>query len=190
MKCWTNREGVRECGNYVPPEYSQKESSTLNELGITTEVKRGALTPEELAEEQRRAAIEAERKAEEERIRNERDAYDRMLMATYLTEEDILKARSRNLGVIDGYIDSALYTIDKLQLNLDNATREAANLERQGKTVNENMLKKIDSIRLEIKNREEYVAAKRAERDEIAGKYDADLQRFHQLKSGSGLRSE
>lgn len=22
IKCWTNNEGVRECGNRVPPEYS------------------------------------------------------------------------------------------------------------------------------------------------------------------------
>ena len=25
MKCWTNNEGVRECGNSIPPEFAQKE---------------------------------------------------------------------------------------------------------------------------------------------------------------------
>lgn len=190
IKCWTNRDGIRECGNSIPPEYSQKESKTINEQGIVTEVKRGALTPEELAAEQRKVAAEAEQKAEAERRQSQQEAYDRMLMATYLTEEDILKAKNRNIGVVDGYIDSALYTIEKLQQNLDLATREAANLERQGKSVNENLLKKIESIRLEMANREEYVVGKRQERDEISRKYEAEMQRFRQLKSGEGLRKE
>ena len=24
IKCWTNNDGVRECGNAVPPEYAQQ----------------------------------------------------------------------------------------------------------------------------------------------------------------------
>ena len=24
MKCWTNNEGVKECGDTVPPEYTQQ----------------------------------------------------------------------------------------------------------------------------------------------------------------------
>ena len=49
FQCWTNSEGVRECGNVVPPEYSQKETRTYNEQGVNTGVKNRALTREELA---------------------------------------------------------------------------------------------------------------------------------------------
>ena len=53
FKCWTNNEGVRECGNVVPPEYAQQKTRTINERGITTEVKERAKTKEELAEMKR-----------------------------------------------------------------------------------------------------------------------------------------
>ncbi|MEW6647505.1 MAG: hypothetical protein AB1450_09925 [Pseudomonadota bacterium] len=66
IKCWTNKEGVRECGNVVPPEYAQKETRTVNERGITVEVKERAKTAEEL--EQERVAKEAE----EARVREEK----------------------------------------------------------------------------------------------------------------------
>ena len=30
IKCWTNKDGVRECGNVVPPEYSQESHTTIS----------------------------------------------------------------------------------------------------------------------------------------------------------------
>jgi len=35
IKCWTNDDGVRECGNTVPPEYAQKSHRELTGEGIT-----------------------------------------------------------------------------------------------------------------------------------------------------------
>lgn len=53
IKCWTNNEGYRECGNSVPPEYAQKETRTLNQRGVTTEVRQRAKSREEVLREQR-----------------------------------------------------------------------------------------------------------------------------------------
>ena len=33
IKCWTNNEGVRECGNAVPPEYAQKGHKEVSKSG-------------------------------------------------------------------------------------------------------------------------------------------------------------
>ncbi|QEP44005.1 hypothetical protein D5085_13290 [Ectothiorhodospiraceae bacterium BW-2] len=177
---------MRECGNYVPPEYSQSGSRTLNERGITTEVQSRALTAEELAEKQRQEQEAAQRQAEQERLQREQAAFDHMLLSTYLTADDIDKAMARNISVISGYIDSAQYTIDKLQLSLEEARRDAANLERQGKPVNDNLQKKIDNLRGDISNRRSYIADKEAEHEAIVKKFNAEKQRFLQLKSGYG----
>ena len=35
IKCWTNSEGVRECGNTIPPEYAQKSHEEVSEQGVS-----------------------------------------------------------------------------------------------------------------------------------------------------------
>ena len=37
MKCWTNSDGVKECGDKVPPEYTQKGYQELSKGGIVTD---------------------------------------------------------------------------------------------------------------------------------------------------------
>ena len=34
IKCWTNEDGVRECGNKIPPEYSQGASVKQTETKL------------------------------------------------------------------------------------------------------------------------------------------------------------
>ena len=48
IKCWTNSEGVRECGNSIPPEYSQQGHTELNSQGVVIEENERAKTAEEL----------------------------------------------------------------------------------------------------------------------------------------------
>ena len=33
FKCWTNSDGVKECGQNVPPEYAQQGHEEVNSLG-------------------------------------------------------------------------------------------------------------------------------------------------------------
>ncbi len=46
IKCWTNKDGIKECGNVVPPEYSQQETTQINKTGIVTGKTERAKTPE------------------------------------------------------------------------------------------------------------------------------------------------
>ena len=47
FKCWTNSDGVRECGENVPPEYAQQGHEEINKLGITVDKQERAMTEEE-----------------------------------------------------------------------------------------------------------------------------------------------
>ena len=51
IKCWTNKEGYKECGNAVPPEYAQQGHTELNKQGLVVDQQERAKTPEELAAE-------------------------------------------------------------------------------------------------------------------------------------------
>ncbi len=196
IKCWTNKEGIRECGNMVPPEYAQQESRTINERGITTGVTDRAKTSEELkkererlAEEERQKAEEAQRQAEEEQRRKEQAAYDRVLLATFLTEDDIIRSRDRKLSVIDATIELTRTTRDKLQEKLEKEEAHAARYKNANKPVPENIQKELISLNKQIDDKESYIASKVKERIELTDKYAADLARFQELKAeGRTLR--
>ena len=119
IKCWTNKDGVRECGNVVPPEYSQQETRTLNDRGITVDVKARAKTPEEIAAEKEKQAAEAARAAEEKRKNEEQAAYDQMLLATFTTEQDLIASRDRKLSAIDATIEITHPSIENLHRKLE-----------------------------------------------------------------------
>ena len=51
MKCWTNSDGIKECGDKVPPEYTQQGYQELGKGGIVREEKGRVKTKEELQKE-------------------------------------------------------------------------------------------------------------------------------------------
>lgn len=181
FKCWTNKEGVRECGNTIPPEYSQQKTEVVNERGMTVEVNERAKTKEELAAEARAARLEKKQLAKERRRREEQQRRDRVLLATFATEEDITMARDRQLASIDGTIELTRVAIGKLEEKLADYRKRAAALESRGKETPEDLQQDIDTVQSQIANKEAYVSNKKAEKLALREKYDADLEHFRKL---------
>ena len=78
IKCWTNAEGNRECGDKVPPEYSRKGHEVRTEDGIVVDQVDAAASPEEI---QRQLA--EQEAAEKQRILDEEQRrMDQVLMQT------------------------------------------------------------------------------------------------------------
>lgn len=183
IKCWTNHEGYRECGNYIPPEFAQQESRTLNERGVTTEIRKRAKTREE-AQEERRIAQEKRRKEEKERkTKEERATHDRVLLSTFLSGEDIHAARDRKLSSFDGYLEITQITIANLKKKLEDEQRKVANSERSGQPVSAASMKQIRAFRNQISIKEAFARQKQAEKDKLRKKYDDDYKRFMELKA-------
>ncbi len=183
IKCWTNSEGVRECGNTIPPEYAQQSSKTINERGMTIETQERALTKEELALIQQREEEERLRAQAEEEKQKKQAAADRVLLSTFLSEDEIIGARDRKLLLIDGNIEITNVTITKLNDDLQRERKKAANYERKGKSVPEATLKELESLERQVKNKQDFIQAKEAEKEVIREKYARDLERFRELKS-------
>lgn len=193
IKCWTNREGVRECGNAVPPEYAQQESRTINKQGMTTEITERALTKEELAAreqngdaEQQRIEEEKRQQALEEKRAKEQQKRDRVLLATFLNEEEILRSRDRKLLAIDANLELTGITIEKLRSKLDNEEARVANLERQGKPIPERNQQDIANLQKQIDDKQRYHDLKVEERQALNDEYEAYITRFRELKGGGG----
>jgi hypothetical protein len=177
IKCWTNSEGVRECGESVPPEFAQQGHETIKDSGVVQETER-AKTPEELAEDERKAAEAAQVAAEAK----EKARQDSILLATFSTVEDIERVRDEQIAALEATINVTRTRNTKIQQDLDKRIEAAAAEERAGKSPNEALLKDIESLRRQVDNNEQFIEAKHQEQASIRQQYDAKIQRFKELK--------
>ena len=179
FKCWTNDEGVKECGSYVPSEFSQKRIETRNESGRVVEVTKRAKTKKELAEIERLAEL---KKIEDAKIAEQKKKDD-ILLKTFTGERDINLLRDSKVNVIEGIITVTNSNNKALQKKLEKLQKSAANIERRGKKPPANILEDIKEIENRIRNNNKSIATKREEQKVIKEKFAKDLEHFKKLKS-------
>lgn len=172
IKCWTNAEGIRECGNHVPAEFSQKRVEVMNEQGVVVEVQAAAKTKEQAA-----------RDAERARLQKVEDEKNQLLLRAYTTERDLLIARDNKVAAIQGIIDLTSSNNTSLQESLVALEGRAANYERSGKSAPEALMHEMESTQRQIRNNERYITAKQKEMERITASYNNDLERFRKLKN-------
>jgi hypothetical protein len=179
IKCWTNNEGVRECGTTVPPEFAQQGHEVMNRQGRVVSETERAKSEEELKAEEKQAELDREKKmAEEERARK-----DQILLDVYAKVEDIEKARDDKIKVIQSRINLTKSSIEKTQADLDKRIQAAADVERGGKKPNDAMLADIDNLKQRIKNNELFITEREKEIEGVRVEYNADIERFKKLKN-------
>lgn len=178
MKCWTNNEGVKECGDKVPPEYAQKGHQELGKGGLVREETERAKTKEELAEEKRLAAIEAEKEKQEE----EQKKQDKILLSTFSNVGDIERARDERVTALEATIKLTQARNEKIQLDLDKRIQTAAAAERSGNAPPEALLEDIESLKRQINNNDKFIEGKRTEQKEIKASHAKDIEHFKKLK--------
>jgi len=178
MKCWTNNEGVRECGDKVPPEYAQKGHQELGRGGIVRETTERAKTDEELVEQRRLDII----KAEEEKALAKQKKKDEILLNTFSNVEDIERARDERVTALEAAIKLTGARSEKIEYDLDKRIQKAASAERAGKTPSEVLLKDIESLKRQLKNNETFIEGKRSEQVVIKESHAKDIAHFKKLK--------
>lgn len=123
IKCWRNNEGTRECGSYVPPEFSQKKTETRNKSGRVIEVEARAKTKAELAEIERQEEL---KKIEDAKLAEQKKKDD-ILLKTFSTERDINMLRDSKINVIEGILTVTNSNNKALRNKLERLQKRAAN---------------------------------------------------------------
>ena len=182
FKCWTNKEGVKECGSAVPPEYSQQRIETRGKSGRIIEVKERAKTETELAEIDRLAKL---KEIEDAKIAAQKKKDD-ILLKTFTRERDINMLRDSKVNVIEGIITVTNSNNKALQKKLEKLQKRAANIERRGKKPQANLLEDIKTIENRISKNKKSINSKREKQKIIRAKFAKDLQRFRTLKNKNG----
>ena len=178
IKCWKNKDGVRECGAMVPPEYAQQRVEVVNDKGQVVKVLPRALTAKEL-EAAKLAELE---KKKQERREIEKKRQDLILLRTFTTERDLELSRKSKVDAIKGIIDITSSNTKTLQKNLRELQKKAADYERGGEAVPKSLVEDMTSLKSQIKDNENFVAKKQQAIISLEKKYDSDLNRYRELK--------
>lgn len=188
IQCWTDDKGHRSCGDYVPPQYAQKEVQILNKQGMVVDTKQREKTADEAAADERKLQ---EAKDAEKKARN-RAAYDRFLLDTYSSVKEIEKARDIRVQTLDNRIVLAEKAVADNKTALTDLRSRAAAKPVAGaepKRVaaiaksNEKLQKQIVTFEKTLADNTQAIATMKQEREQTVTKFGEDIQRWQQLKS-------
>jgi len=174
---WVDEKGVVHYSDKVPPEAIDKGNIELNKDGVAVKRTEPAPTPEQrrakAAEEERQKVLAKEREVVERR--------DRALQQSYTSEDEIDLARARALSTIESQLVSAqAYSV---QLTKRKAELEARRKSFGDKPVPAPIDHELESIGSELGKQDAFIAEKRRETAMVTARYDADKQRWRELRA-------
>jgi len=114
---------------------------------------------------------------------------DRALVATYTNEEEIDAARDRSLAIPAQGTKTIESKLEKANGQLTELKKQADALAAQKKPLPAHLLEDVSSSQKEIAALEADLAQRKAQSNAIRAKFEADKQRFRELK-GTGQSSK
>jgi hypothetical protein len=181
IKKWEDENGVIHYGPTVPPRYKDRAHSELNERGIVIKRHDRSKTPEEIERDKALAAL----RAEQQKLLEEQQARDRLLLNLYRNEDDLVMARDGKIAQIDGQIRLNYNEIRRLKTRLSDFQATAAAAERTGKQLNEKQQANLDSTQRSIERSYAIILSKEDEKKATLEGYEQDLTRFRKLRQGA-----
>ncbi|SDI66637.1 hypothetical protein SAMN05216588_12184 [Pseudomonas flavescens] len=167
MYRYTNAQGITVIDRQgVPSEFIAQGYEVLNEQGRVVRVVPPAPTPEEMKK------LLADR---------ERAKSDAQLLRLYSSLEDVDRARSRKLAELDGLIGVANGNLQSVRLQQANLQQQAADQERAGRQVPEQLLGQINSQRDEQVRLKKEIERHQAARMQADSSFAADRSRLSEL---------
>jgi hypothetical protein len=167
---YTTSEGRKVVSQTIPPQYVRNGYELLSIGGQILKV-----VPPAPAE------ADSERIAKERKAAREQARIDLELRQTYSSVKDIDSAKTRNLQELVNTISILQANLASIKTQLKAQEEHAATIERNGKTVSEDILKNISTLRAEEKDLNNQIKQRQAEYESAAAKYDQDRIRFIEI---------
>ena len=174
---YVNDKGVQVIDDAIPPEFVSRGYEIIQEDGTLLRRVPRQLTEEELSlrntDESRRRLQEEE----EERMR----AWDESLMLRYSGIEDIEASEQRAMRDLQIRISIQKSNLISLKAQVEREQQQAADLERRGVDVPEDLSTTIDTLRREVEDTEQSIEVRREEIKQVKASYQRDKDRFATL---------
>lgn len=181
---WVDADGRVYYGDHVPPEYSKVERDILNEQGVPIKTLPREPTDEELAaRELEQRVVETERLRAEELKRR-----DSVLLHTYLSIEEIQALLDRRKELLDGRIRVTELYLSNLRTKLTKLQKDASvfqpyNSDPDAPPIHDWLAKELANTLNSIFIYEQTLLNTRTTQVEIVAKFEADIDRFRDLKA-------
>ncbi|HOY21832.1 MAG TPA: hypothetical protein PK002_01700 [Cellvibrio sp.] len=167
---YTTNDGRKVVSQTIPPQFVRNGYELLTISGEIVKVVPPA-PPEADAER-----IANERKAAKEQARR-----DVELRRTYSSVLDIDSAKTRNLQELQNTINILQANLSSVKSQLKAQEVHAASVERSGKTLSNDILKNISTLRTEEKELNIQIKQREAEYQKSADRYEHDKLRFVEI---------
>jgi hypothetical protein len=178
---WTDENGDTQYGDQVPAEEADNGRVRVNEGGQVVEQISPAKSPEEQKrydEQQRISKIERQRKEKQE-------DYDRVLLATYNSAEEILQVRDERISLIEQSISISRERLRKQQIEMvklnDSRTRFIDRDMEPPQWIENNEHKVLNRMT----GIERYISERGLELEKLRKRFGKDLNRFKELTKRS-----
>ncbi len=113
----------------------------------------------------------------------EQERRDRALMATYTSEEEIDAARERSLSLPMQGTKAIESRLDKVNQQLTALKKQADVLATQKKKLPAHLLEDVNVTQMQVSGLEAELAQRKAQSDAVRARFEADKQRFRELKN-------
>lgn len=171
---YINEEGVTVLDSKIPPKYVKNGYEVVTLNGQVLEVVPPAPTGEEL-EKQAAQREQAAKMAE-------RDAY---LQRRYSSVADIEAAKQRKLAEFDASMSILRGNANGIEAQIHDLQARAANLERSGNAVPQVLIDNLNTLQEQLMKANQRIEARLLEKRELEQRFDNEMQRFAQIRSGS-----
>lgn len=176
---WVDENGNVQYSDKLPPQANQGAHAVMSEKsGRQVESKGAAKTPEEIAQEQE---LERLRKIQEELVKKQK-AEDEVLLKTFRSEDDLVRARDAKISTLDNHITITQGNLNRFKSQLTSLQSRAAAQEKAGKNVDAKINEDIKALERQIDSGYASILKREQAKQEIVEEYDRDIQRFRTLK--------
>lgn len=176
--------GVVVIDDHVPPQFVKNGYEILNSLGQVVEEVPRQMSAEEL----RNLSSEEAQKRKEKMDKEKQQALDHSLLMRYSDVHDIEAARNRSVKDLEIRVSILRGNILGTKSQVERQQARAADIERQGNKVPDNLLENIKQLQQEIELAELAVTARRQEIDEVKLEYQKEIERLRYLTEVLGYR--
>lgn len=173
---WVDKEGRVHFSDAVPADAAKDERQIIDEHGTVRRVLPRQKTDAELVEE-----------ARHERELQQQANYDKSLLKTYLTIDDLKKAGNERIDTIDSHIEQAQKQVTDGQEKVAELRSKAASTQAAGQAVDPDLQRQIEQYESALLQSREQLSQLRQDRQRAEDQYIHDVERYKQLQAGFGI---
>lgn len=183
---YINEHGNKVLDDSLPPEFAAKGYDKVNVQGVLIETVPPVVSDEVLADKNSEYYKQKEREREAKRLK----VWDQRLMLRYSTVEDIEAAKVRALRELKIRISILQSNLRQLLASIEADQSAAADFERKGVAVSEELLQRIEVLKSEVKDVRLAIVGRNVEVKELAASYEQDKLRFAKIMDRVKFRNE